>query len=228
MKKIILMLALVLVLGLTSSAQAVMVTATATGDNWTWIWNGSLPWSAGANFSNWRYADSLNFDIPSGQTLPLYFAIMNEDNAAYNNPGGFLASITSGYTFKETGTNKLLSDTSHWQVAVVPTATWAAGMTLPTPVEGSTVLNPTFDPTTITGWVDPTDSGANGVGPWGTISGIDANAHWIYSANNSGQSLDSDDYLVVFRTYATPVPEPATMSLLGMGLLSLLGFRKRV
>lgn len=64
------------------------------------------------------------------------------------------------------------------------------------------------------------DHGANGVSPWGTISGISANAHWIWSTDLS----QGTRYLT---TVITAVPEPSIFAVIGVGLGLLIIRRKR-
>ena len=65
-----------------------------------------------------------------------------------------------------------------------------------------------------------TDRGQNGAYPWGIISGIDAQARWIWTTDSEG----SVAYLSIPITYVVPLP-PALL-LLGSGLLALAGWRK--
>jgi hypothetical protein len=84
-------------------------------------------------------------------------------------------------------------------------------------------------------WVTPTFSvvsdGANGVGPWGTRSGISTSAEWIWpSDSNSGGNSACQYCTVDFQLKIVvpgAVPEPGSLALLGSALVAAAGAVRR-
>jgi len=118
---------------------------------------------------------------------------------AYDQGGiaGFLGEFNltgSDHVFSN-GLNTLLTNTSDWDVS---TSGWGS-------------------------YQDASYLGYNGVGPWGTRTGVNSNADWIWSedAHNHNE--------VYFTTSITAaaVSEPGSMMLLGLGLAGLMFARKQ-
>lgn len=64
------------------------------------------------------------------------------------------------------------------------------------------------------------NEGANGVGPWGAITGVNANADWIYSPTNPNGG-NNTVYFETAITATSAVPEPASLALIAAGFLGL-------
>ena len=70
----------------------------------------------------------------------------------------------------------------------------------------------------------PADEGANGVGPWGTRTGVSGGAHWIWDPRNASTVYFSTP--ITYTGASTDTPEPAAVSLL-VGGLALCLMRRR-
>jgi hypothetical protein len=127
-----------------------------------------------------------------------------------DNPEALIGSFTlSSGTFLN-GTNSLVTNTADWTaINVLP----------PNPDVPSTAPNPAWQTPTGT----PVSFGPNGVGPWGSISGISSDAQWIGAANASPYEYAD------FSTSLDPSPLPGALPLLagGLAVFFFFGWRRR-
>jgi len=228
MKKIKIFAFLFLSLFIIGISSSFAITATYTGDNTIrglWYYDGSA-WnslSLGSNATNWQLSD---FQAIPDTWRQVVWQVENDDHNRFwppsvNNPGGFLGQI-----------GNLLSS-SAWQVAFIDgseqnqtplpigldfdSLTWNFASTVWT--SNQTSYGPYQNSTPSSVWYIN-----NGPGP---VGGIDDNAYWIWTAGNFGIGGDPDRYDSVFIRVTNPVPEPATMILVGSGLLGLVGLKRK-
>jgi len=156
--------------------------------------------------SEWSTAEIWSDDLALGQTHVVAVKGSNYPGSGYN-PAAFLGHIETepGTWFLETGTSALVTDAG-WKC-------WYGGPDATPPLsDGKEWFEPGYDDSS---WGQASVIGANGIGPWGTISGIRADAQWIWTEHWE-TSADSPVY---FRRSFTPVPEPVT----GLSLLLAAG-----
>jgi len=209
---------------------AQMVDATFTGDNNISYWNGAS-WTAEGN--NWLQPETLSLSVNSPSDL-VYFAVSNDTSpVGSGNPSGLLASfIDTNGSFAQTGTSKLLSNSATFQV--VPTSAFNANLPGAVPLSE---INPTLNPTTLTGWTSASSYGTNAStstvwGENGGVSSIDPNAQWLWTANNDGQFSTEDNYAIFsvnLGVNPAVAPEPPTLLLFVFaGAMIVLFNRKRL
>ncbi len=219
-------LALTLACGLATSAMAgnpiTGATAVITADNHyalytgttssvTFVGGNELGSAGNPGTYNWSRAETHNFNPDAF----IYIAAWSDDAVAQ----GLLAKIT----LAAGGT--LHSGSPLWQV--YPTfQNMGDNAAFPTALSIQNHLA-TADAGNL--WQTPFVGSNNGVSPWGTISGIDANIPWMWvnipsRTNPLTQTGDGYGEVLIFRTV---VPAPGPAALIGMGGLLIAKRRRR-
>lgn len=195
-------------------AKAASISGSLTADNAFFAYistSNSVRGTLVASGNDWGTTFSFsNFALTAGQTYYLQIEAIN-----YGGPGAILGDFNlsdTGFQFAN-GTQNLLTNTTNW-LAIYNDSNKNASTEQP--------------------WVTPsggvTSQGANGVGPWGTRSGISGSALWIDGTTDglsACQNCTVDFSTVITSNSRGSVPEPATFGYLASVLAGLCLTRMR-
>ncbi|MBW1998671.1 MAG: PEP-CTERM sorting domain-containing protein [Deltaproteobacteria bacterium] len=194
----------------TGAAHALPVTVTYTADNIVnaWYQDGAAPVTLGLglNASNWKIADSATLDLDYNTHYQLIWQVSNSGDPSLGNPAGFLAQI-------DLGGSQILSSSSFMYDA-----------------DGGDTNN--FEDLSWD-WSSTTEYGNNGGSNiWtsvngGPVMGIDTDAQWIWASTNFDKMVSDHQNIFIKAEFTTPVAEPATLLLLGAGLVGVAGLRRK-
>lgn len=202
-------------------ANALIVDATITADNYyalyygdaeglTFVGRNELGRNGDFGQYNWSVPENWNFEMTAGQSI--YIAGWSDKSVTQALIGEFVFGDSRTY----------LTNAQDWSVFLTGNE----------PNYGDNLERPSNSlvqsDIARAEWAPIYEVRPNGSSPWGPIAGIDSQAQWIWGsemeAPGTGEyqlfKLDSD---------VTPVPEPASIFLLGIGLVGLAGrMRKRL
>ncbi|HVP40032.1 MAG TPA: hypothetical protein VMS93_12705 [Candidatus Saccharimonadales bacterium] len=227
MKPMVLVLLLALVLAPPAGAFGLTIVATAD-DQLTLSLNGG-EYVGGANWDNWRKADTFHYDFADMSEVNLIFHV--RDYPAPNgvsNPGGFMAQLDLEGATWASGSTRLLTNLADWQYS------------LSDPLAGSADWYPPAS-----GWRSPWPSSShapqtNAMSAWtdvngGPVDGIAANAVWLWSPENYFPTAPAEMW---FRCSVSgspdpplppepSVPEPRGVALMAVGLVMVVAAARR-
>ncbi len=207
-----------LVLGTVRASWALTIDATVTADNHyglyvggensvsTFIGRNELGPTGSPGTYNWSQPESFVFDVNHGDYL--YLASWSDDKVAQGLLGQF--AISGGPT---------ILTNSQWEYCLT-FEDLDDGDSAPSLANiSSNVSSATWS--AVTNYLD------NGSDPWGTVSGISTDADWIWGSALIPGSDYGEYQIFRLKVEADPVPEPATIFLLGFGLIGLVVSKKR-
>jgi hypothetical protein len=198
---------------LAANAEASTLSGNLTADNAFFVYistNDSVLGTLVSQGNNWPSTFSFSDALTSGVTNYLHIEAIN-----YGGPGAFIGQFTlsdAGFSFAN-GTQTLLTNATNW----------------------TGVYNDSNSNVVAQNWIQPTGGvtslGANGIGPWGTISNVSSNADWIWASDaNSLPGGSTCQFCTIdlsTKIYATPEPSSLALMAAGFGLLLACGAKRQ-
>lgn len=210
-----------------AAANAINVQVKMTVDNSYALFYGSE--TQATNFvgtnGDWPTVETYNFTLPADRYL--YVVTASDLSVAQGFLGQF-ENLDTGYKF--------YSNDPQWQVMATGLGNTGApysGSDADLSLLSQEIQDANAGGNASQGWTALTAGPANGSAPWGSLTGIDSAARWVwYSANGdtdpTSPGYDHGEWLVFRIAVASePVPLPGTVALLGAGLAGLGLLRRK-
>jgi len=214
--------------GVPAQAVTVTISTATTCDNYYDLYvDGNWQLSTTYPGNGWNTPETWSVPLAAGQQHVVAVKGSNLEPYSSYNPAGFLGEIEpdpgNWFAGEDLSHTHLIVTDSQWKIYYVGHNSTDAP---PDDSQGRNWTEAQYDDS---GWLSAFEIGPNGCSPWGTVTGIDGSAKWIWTENwnDTRPSGSLPDTPVYFRRTFTPVPEPLTMAGLVMGLGNLVGYIRR-